>query len=384
MIFWKGKMVTGYLFICVNLLFACRSEQKKTSVNDQDSAQQSWLLPFEKQDAVNPVMKPGDLTFMCPIQRMNVKWENKNVYNPAVAVKNDTLFMLYRAQDSAGCSRIGLAKTVDGIHFTRDSFPVLYPGQDEFKAYEWPGGCEDPRLVEDSAGTYYLTYTAYDGKTARLMLATSTNLYQWKKLGPVFKDEQYKTMWSKSGSIISTYTNGHIIASKLNGSYYMYWGDKYIWLAASPDLIHWTPLQKQTAEAGSYDSLYSNYNISKLKIAIPTRRGKFDCDLVESGPPAMLTAKGVLLIYNSRNIPAIGDSSLPEGTYTVSEVLLDKNDPSQIIDRMNTYFLKPEQSYEFSGEVNNVCFAEALVFYKNKWWLYYGTADSKIAVAVKQ
>ena len=364
-------------------LLACNTDQRKASANNQDSAQQPWLLPFVKQDAVNPIMQPGNLSFKCPIRGMTVKWENKNVYNPAVAVKNDTLFMLYRAQDSAGCSRIGLAKSTDGIHFTREPSPVLYPDNDQYKVYEWPGGCEDPRLVEDSARNYYLTYTAYDGEMARLMLATSTDLYHWKKLGPVFKEEQYAAMWSKSGSIISTYANNRIVASKVNGSYYMFWGDKYIWLASSPDLIHWTVLQNANAHSTGYDSLYSKYNVSKLKIAVPTRKGKFDCDLVESGPPAMLTDKGIILIYNGRNNSATGDTSLPEGTYTVSQVLLDKDDPSKIIDRMNTYFMKPEQPYEFSGEVNNVCFAEGLAFYKNKWWLYYGTADSKIAVAVK-
>jgi predicted GH43/DUF377 family glycosyl hydrolase len=294
--------------------------------------------------------------------------------------------MLYRAQDSSGCSRIGLAKSTDGIHFTRQPSPVLYPGDDSYKIYEWPGGCEDPRMTEDSSGMYYMTYTAFDGAMARLMLATSTDLYHWKKRGPVFQtsDGRYKNMWSKSGSIISRYTNGHIIASKINGNYWMYWGDKYIWLAASTDLIHWLPVPKSGNEVQDYDSLYSNYDISKLKIAIPTRKDKFDCDLVESGPPAMLTDKGILLIYNSRNIRSIGDSGLPEGTYTVSQALLDKNDPSKIINRMNNYFLKPQQAYEFSGEVNNVCFAEGLAFYKNRWWLYYGTADSKIAVAVKQ
>lgn len=377
-----GKSFTATFLICCALQFcSCNSIQNR-SVAKQDTSQ-LWLLPFNKQNSFNPVMQPGSAKFLCPIRNSNVNWEEKNVYNPTVAVRNDTLFMLYRAQDSAGCSRIGLAKSTDGIHFSRDSSPVLYPDNDEYKIYEWPGGCEDPRMVEDSAGTYYLTYTAYDGKIARLMLATSRDLYHWKKLGPVFKDEQYKTMWSKSGSIISNYTNGRIIASKINGNYYMYWGDKYIWLAASPDLIHWTPLQKQNEAFEGYDSMYADYDISKLKIAIPTRKEKFDCDLVESGPPAMLTDKGILLIYNSRNIPVVGDSTLPEGTYTVSQALLDKNDPSAIIDRMNTYFLKPEQPYEFSGEVNNVCFAEALAFYKNKWWLYYGTADSKIAVAVK-
>jgi len=271
------------------------------------------------------------------------------------------------------------------VHFSRHQSPVLFPDNDAFKIYEWPGGCEDPRMVEDSSGIYYMTYTAFDGKLARLMLATSTDLYHWKKHGPVFQtnDDKYKMMWSKSGAIISNYDDGRIIASKINGKYWMYWGDKYIWLAASGDLIHWSPVEKQDTETQNFDSTYSGYDISKLKIAIPTRKDKYDCDLVESGPPAIRTDKGILLIYNSRNISKIGDSGLPEGTYTVSQVLLDKNDPSKIIQRMNNYFLKPEQPYELIGEVNNVCFAEGLAFYKSKWWLYYGTADSKIAVAVK-
>ncbi|HEY2726494.1 MAG TPA: glycoside hydrolase family 130 protein [Parafilimonas sp.] len=378
--FYKQKEKLLIAFFVFIFFSACTSIQKKNvSTNVSNS---TWLLPFNKLNSDNPVMQPGNLSFINPIKNKPVKWEAKNVYNPAVVVKNDTLFMLYRAQDSAGCSRIGLAKSTDGIHFTRYASPVLYPSNDAYKKYEWPGGCEDPRLTQDSAGTYYMTYTAYNGKIARLMIATSKDLYNWKKDGPVFSDKKYDSMWSKSGSIVSTYANNKIIAAKINGIYNMYWGDKYIWLATSTDLIHWNPAQ-QTADK-NFDSVYSGYNISNLKIAVPTRKNKFDCDLVESGPPAMLTDKGILLIYNSRNIPSIGDTSLPKGTYTVSQVLLDKNMPSKIIDRMNNYFLKPEQPYEFSGEVNNVCFAEGLVFYKNKWWLYYGTADSKIAVAVKQ
>src|SRR5205085_6596762 len=116
-----------------------------------------------------------------------------------------------------------------------------------------------------------------------------------------------------------------ITATKINGLYWMYWGDKYIWTATSTDLIHWQPHQ-QTPDK-NYDSVYAAYNISGLQIALPTRKNKFDCDLVESGPPAMLTNKGILLIYNSRNIPSIGDTGLPKGTYTVSQVLFDKNEP---------------------------------------------------------
>jgi predicted GH43/DUF377 family glycosyl hydrolase len=375
MLFSKFKKNSCLAIFAGILLMACNpAQQEKNTGND-------FLLPFSKLDSVNPVMQPGNLEFICPVQQKPVKWEAKNVFNPAMVVRHDTLFMLYRAQDSAGCSRIGLAYSMDGIHFTRNPAPVLFPGNDVYKKYEWPGGCEDPRLVEDSAGVYYISYTAYDGNTARLMMATSTDLHHWKKTGPVFKDKQYENMWSKSGSIVSAYTDGKIIAKKMNGLYWMYWGDKYIWLATSPDLIHWTPLQQ--APDKNYDAVYAHYNISTLKIALPTRKHTFDCNIVESGPPAMLTDKGILLIYNSRNIPATGDTRLPEGTYTVSQVLFDKNDPAKIIDRMDHWFLKPEKQYELSGEVNNVCFAEGLAAYQNKWWLYYGTADSKIAVAVK-
>ena len=123
--------------------------------------------------------------------------------------------------------------------------------------------------------------------------------------------------------------------------------------------------------------------VPDLKIVLPTRQGKFDSDLVESGPPAMLTDQGIRLIYNSRNVPAIGDKSLPEGTYTAAQALFDKDDPSQLLQRTDTYFMRPEQPYETTGQVNQVVFLEGLARLKGNWFLYYGTADSKIAVATR-
>ena len=49
---------------------------------------------------------------------------------------------------------------------------------------------------------------------------------------------------------------------------------------------------------------------------------------------------------------------------------------------MEHYFIHPDKPYERTGEVNEVCFAEGLAWFNNKWFLYYGTADSRIAVAV--
>lgn len=346
------------------------------SCNDSSQRNKDWaLLPFNKIDEVNPVMIPDSIqAFSCPIIG-KVKWEEKDVFNPAAVIRHDTIFLLYRAEDKvgkfAGTSRIGLAWSLDGLHFTSNPQPVLYPDKDSLKKYEWEGGCEDPRIAEDEKGIYYMTYTAYDGDKARLLIATSEDLYHWIKHGHVFAKAftgKYVNEWSKSGSIVCKYENEKAVAVKINGKYWMYFGDTNIFLASSEDLINWTPIVD---------------NNGKWIVVFGPRRGKFDSDLVEPGPPAMLTDKGIVLIYNSRNVPIKGDTGLSEGTYAVSQILFDKNDPSKTIDRMDSYFMKPDKPYEISGQVNHVCFAEGLVNFKNKWWLYYGTADSKIAVAVK-
>src|SRR3954453_4944493 len=129
----KGVFIVAFAFIAA---IGCTSNKAKITATEK-TTDSIWLLPFIKLDSANPVMQPGSSTFNCPVQKRIVQWEAKNIYNPAVAVKNDTLFMLYRAQDSAGCSRIGLAKSTDGIHFTRYTAPVLYPDNDAYKKYEW-------------------------------------------------------------------------------------------------------------------------------------------------------------------------------------------------------------------------------------------------------
>jgi len=41
------------------------------------------------------------------------------------------------------------------------------------------------------------------------------------------------------------------------------------------------------------------------------------------------------------------------------------------------------RSFEKSGQyVNGTVFIEGMVYFKKKWFLYYGCADSRVAVAV--
>jgi predicted GH43/DUF377 family glycosyl hydrolase len=348
------------------------------------------LNGFVKQDAANPVMVADAAPrFYCPVSKTWLQWMEKDVFNPAAVVRDDTLFLIFRAEDNvgryAGTSRIGLAWSTDGLHFTKSPVPVLYPDNDAYQKWEWEGGCEDPRVVQDASGTYFMTYTAYDGDKARLMVASSADLRHWKKWGRAFEDaatKKYAEGWSKSGSIVCDYSSGTPVAQKINGVYWMYWGDQNIWAATSPDLINWSPVLYNESEKRDTNLRGIAKELPEVKTVFGHRQGKWDSDLVEAGPPALLTNRGILLLYNSRNIPAIGDTALPEGTYTAGQVLLSRQNPMQVLQRSESYFMKPDKPYEIKGQVGNVCFIEGLVRYKNAWFLYYGTADSKIAVAV--
>ena len=259
-------------------------------------------------------------------------------------------------------------------------FLYFYPDNDSLKIYEWEGGCEDPRIVEDENGTYILTYTAWDGQFARLCIASSKDLYHWKKHGLAFGDAyagKYRDVWSKSGAIITEMQDHRMVAKKINNKYWMYWGDTDMFLASSDNLMDWTPIER-TKETRIPSNLPKDGKEDLLRVFGP-RPGYFDSDLVEPGPPAMLGADGILLLYNSRNRD---NPNLPEGTYTAGQILLDANDPSKVIDRSDTYFFKPEKDYEIIGQVNNVTFIQGLSLFKGNYYLYYGTADSKIAVAV--
>lgn len=363
-------LLFGFLFFT-----SCNFGPQETA--SPKTAKASWaLLPFTKIDSANPVLTPASNAFFNdPILNKKIQWEIKDVFNPAAVVRNDTLYLIYRAEDSIGkfngTSRIGLAYSFDGLHFTKFPEPVLYPQNDAFKKWEWEGGCEDPRVVQNNNGIYFMTYTSYDGDKARLMVASSPDLFNWTKYGPAFAkagNGKYVDTWSKSGSIISEYKNGTPVAAKINGKYWMYWGDTDIFLASSDDLINWWPIMKDG-------------NITPV---LGPRPAHFDSELVEPGPPAIITKNGILLIYNSRNKLPGGDTSLPANTYAAGQILLDINDPARVIDRLPNNFMKPDKPYEITGQVNLVCFVEGLVQYKNKWFMYYGTADSKIAVAVKK
>ncbi len=349
----------------------------------------TWGFPsFQKVDSLNPILQPTpDVVFFDSLLGRSVAWEVRNVLNPTAVVKDGKVHLLYRAQDETGTSRIGMAISEDGLNFEKQSAPVFYPAEDGMYDKEWnyrkragesvdPESCvscyfdgtEDPRIVEHPDGGYVMTYTAYDGKTARLALATSQDLFNWEKHGLVIQEEGMEDYWSKSGAIVSEQVGSRMMAKKIDGKYWMYFGDTRLFIATSEDLISWEVLRN--AESNQFISV------------LHPRPGYFDSRLVEPGPYALATERGIVLIYNSSNAKNLNDRNLPIFTYAAGQALFDGQVPYKLLDRTESYFIHPDKEYELVGEVNDVCFVEGLVYFEDQWFLYYGTADSKVAVAV--
>ena len=121
----------------------------------------------------------------------------------------------------------------------------------------------------------------------------------------------------------------------------------------------------------------------ELKAFISPREGYFDSSLTECGPPAILTDEGILLLYNGKNHPVKGDKRFNKGTYSAGQVLFDSQDPTRVLQRMDVPFLRPMEDFEKSGQyVDGTVFIEGMVYFRGKWLLYYGCADSKVGVAI--
>jgi len=339
-----------------------------------------WALgEFVRPAFFNPVIVPNpESAFFCPMRKESVHWEESDTFNPAAVVKDGKIYVLYRAEDNSATgigkrtSRIGLAESADGLTMQRRKVPVLYPDEDSLKVYDWPGGCEDPRVAVTEDGMYVMMYTSWNRKIPRLCIATSKDLIAWEKHGPAFSKAyhgRFRDMACKSGSIVTKLKNGKLVITKVKGSYLMYWGEHQVCAATSSDLVNWSPVLDENG---------------KLKALIVPREGYFDSDLTECGPPALLTNKGILLLYNGKNRKDNNrDPRFNAGTYSAGQVLFELNDPYQVISRLDVPFFRPMADFEKSGQyVDGTVFLEGLVYFHKKWFLYYGCADSKVGVAV--
>lgn len=309
------------------------------------------LLGF-KEYPNNPIMFPNP----------GNNWESAYLYNPSAIVIDNKVWLLYRAQNSSRTSSIGLAWSDDGYNFTRYSKPVLTGTE----SYERKGGVEDPRVIRVN-GTFYMTYTGFDGKTARLCLATSTDLVNWQKYGPILPnvtDVVYdwqnplaqwspRQGWSKSGAILNE--------RQPDGTYHMHFGDSFLYYANSTDLIHW------------------NYTINQMPWA--PKLNVWEQGLMESAGPPVKTRDGKWLkIYNG---VGTGLGGYRPAQYSTGQMLIDPVNLPQgpPLARLETPLLQPTSVHELQGQVDDVIFTEGMVQFKGQWFLYFGAGDAFLSTA---
>lgn len=313
----------------------------------------AFLACFAGAAVSDPVRVRAERLSSTPVLAPASGFTQFGLFNPAAIRAGEKIVLLFRAQDQHHTSRIGYAESRDGLHFSVNPKPVLSPEA----PYEKNGGVEDPRLVFIN-GTYYLTYTAYDLHSAQLCLATSQDLQHWTRHGvilPAYKGT-WNTQWTKSGAILP---------QQVAGKWWMYYlGTRtdsdgkprdYMGLASSDDLLHWTDATAQPV--------------------LDRRPGAFDSRVMEPGPAPLLTAAGILLLYNG------ADDHL---VYRPGWVLFDARDPRRVLARASQPFAAPTLPWEKVGNVPNVIFLEGAVMQPDAapksvtLTGYYGAADKYI------
>jgi predicted GH43/DUF377 family glycosyl hydrolase len=281
---------------------------------------------------INPILTPD----------VQSPWECKNVFNPSVIYHNGLFHMHYRAQGVDWISRIGYALSLDGVHWNRLRNPVLTP-QCEIETK----GVEDPRVTEIN-GIFYMAYCGnapyregieYYGNIYP-MLARSTNLIDWERIGPMTRGEDNKD---------------HVLfPRKFNGRFCAFQRRRpAVWLAYSDDLVSWfegdmTEVEKPRADC-EWESKYIGMN------GVPIE-----------------TEEGWLCFYHASD---------KNDVYRIGVMLVDRDDPSTILFRPKKPILWPEEAWEVKGDVPNVIFSNANILVEDTVYVYYGAADHVIGLA---
>jgi predicted GH43/DUF377 family glycosyl hydrolase len=257
--------------------------------------------------------------------------------DPDVQLK-DTRGVVYKGRDYLSTmSHIRLARSKDGINFTVEDRPFIYP-VDESERY----GCEDARVTFID-GKYYINFTVVSGDSWSTALAVTEDFKTLDRKGIIFHPE------NKDVAIFPEKVNGKYIAlHRPNNSGF---GKASIWYSESPDLLHW----------GNH------------KCIVRPRDMKWESMKIGGGAPPVKTPDGWLSIYHGK-----GDNSL----YSLFCLLLDLNAPYKIVRRAEVPLLTPTEPFEIEGFFGNVVFTNGMVERDGKVYLYYGAADESVGVAM--
>ncbi len=295
---------------------------------------ETWLLVRVAEGAVQ---KEGVLFF--PVLNATGNTEIIEVpLNDPDLIATDARVINYKGLDYlTTISHLRLLSSDDGVHFTEpEGYPSLF-GHGYLERF----GIEDCR-VSQIGDTYYLTYTAVSNNGVGVGMQTT-------------KDWQH---FESGGMILPPHNKDcAMFEEKISGKYYCLHrpsskeiGGNYIWLAESPDGLHW----------GNHQCL------------IKTRPGLWDSARVGAGATPIRTEYGWLEIYHGANA---------EHQYCLGAFLMDIDDPSKVISRTTEPIMVPTEVYELSGFFGYVVFTNGHIVDGDRLTMYYGAADEFVCGA---
>jgi predicted GH43/DUF377 family glycosyl hydrolase len=268
-------------------------------------------------------------------------WQNREVFNAAAVYAGDKVHILYRAMGDDGVSRLGYANSSDGYSIDmRQPEPAFAPAD----SYE-DLGCEDPRLTPMD-GNCLMTYTAYRSHPINAYQVSITEI----SIDDLVSGHwNWGERWLPFNGILNK--NAVIFPKKIDGRYVMYHRiEPYLCIAYSNDLKRWCD----------------------MKAVMQPRPNSWDSLKIGSAGPPIEVSEGWLFIYHGVDYNYV---------YRLGALLIDKDDPENILYRSEKPILEPTEEYERFGKVPNVVFSCGSVLLDDKLLVYYGGADTVVCGA---
>lgn len=234
-------------------------------------------------------------------------------------------------------SYLRLVCSDDGVHFSEpEGYQPIF-GKGELETF----GIEDCRVatMEDN---FSLSFTEVSEFGVGVGLIRTNDWKNFEREGMIFPPH------NKDCALFEEKINGKYFALHRPSSPEL--GGNFIWLAESPDLIHW----------------------GRHKCIATVRPGKWDSARVGAGGAPIRTEKGWLEIYHGAN---------SEHRYCLGALLLDINDPRKVLARSDEPIMEPIETYEQTGFFGNVVFTNGHYVKDETIFMYYGASDEVICGA---
>jgi predicted GH43/DUF377 family glycosyl hydrolase len=267
------------------------------------------------------------------------------VFNAGATLLPDgTTLLLCRVEDRRGLSHLCAARSADGVGgWVIDPQPTLQ--SDPLNHPEELWGVEDPRITfVPELGKYAVAYTAFGKGGPGVSLALTADFVKFERCGLVMQPDD------KDAALLPRRINGRfaLVHRPVADS------GAHVWISYSPDLRNWGGHQ----------------------LMLPARRGGWwDANKVGLSPPLIETDRGWLMLYHGVRSNAAGS------LYRLGVALFDLERPEQLLLRGDEWIFGPEAEYETTGDVNNVTFPCGYTLRGDTLNLYYGAADTCIAMA---